>query len=60
MENKTFTAEVAQDANGNLQLVFPITMLAELGWNEGDEIEWDTTEDGTRIVARKANGQQQE
>lgn len=59
MENKTFTAEVTQDANGNLQLVFPITMLAELGWAEGDEIEWDTTDDGARIVARKANDQGQ-
>lgn len=59
MDYKTFTAEVIQDVDGNLMLVFPITMLAELGWKEGDEIEWDTTEDGTKIVARKANVQQQ-
>jgi formylmethanofuran dehydrogenase subunit D len=52
-EPKTYTARVAEE-NGELVLVFDPQMLKDLGWHEGDEIEWDTRDDA--IVVRKVNG----
>lgn len=49
---KTYTARVAEE-DGEIVLVFDPAMLAELGWNEGDEIVWEIRDDA--IVARKAN-----
>jgi len=50
---KTYTARVAEE-NGKLVLVFDPQMLADLGWSEGDEIEWDTRDNA--VVVRKVNG----
>ena len=47
---KTYTAKVAEE-DGNLVLVFPPEMLAELGWQEGDNIVWDVRDDA--IVVKK-------
>jgi bifunctional DNA-binding transcriptional regulator/antitoxin component of YhaV-PrlF toxin-antitoxin module len=49
-EIKTYTAKVAEE-NGELMLVFPPEMLAELGWQEGDNIVWDVRDDA--IVVKK-------
>lgn len=49
----TFVGTVEEDANGELYITFPESMIAHLGWVEGDVIEWDTDEQG-RVVARKA------
>lgn len=48
---KTYTVKVAEE-NGNLMLVFPPDMLADLGWQEGSNIVWEIREDA--IVVKKA------
>lgn len=49
----TFVGTVEEDENGELVITFPEEMIAHLGWKEGDEIEWDTDDNG-RVIARKA------
>lgn len=51
-EPKTYTAKVAED-NGEIVLVFDPQILADLGWAEGDEIEWEIRDDA--IIARRVN-----
>lgn len=51
-EPKIYTAKVAED-NGEIVLVFDPQILVDLGWNEGDEIEWEIREDV--IIARKSD-----
>lgn len=49
-EVKTYMAKVAEE-DGELVLVFPVEMLTELGWQEGDNIVWDVRDDA--IVVKK-------
>lgn len=51
--NATFVGTVEEDANGELIITFPEEMIAHLGWQEGDVIEWDTDDLG-RVIARRA------
>jgi len=53
MEQQTYTAEVIEE-NGELMLVFPPNMLEKLGWAEGDTIVWDSAEDGSYLIVRRA------
>jgi len=48
---QTYICKVAEE-NGQLVLVFDPQVLADLGWTEGDNIEWDIRDDA--IVVRKA------
>ena len=39
-----YTVRVEQDPNtGDLILPIPDELLAEVGWGEGDELEWEET-----------------
>jgi hypothetical protein len=39
-----YTVRVEQDPNtGDLILPIPDELLAEMGWGEGDELEWEET-----------------
>lgn len=51
-EPKTYTAKVAEE-DGEIVLVFDPQMMEDLGWREGDEIEWEIREDA--LIARKVN-----
>jgi hypothetical protein len=50
-EPKTYIAQVAEE-QGEIVLVFDPQMLADLGWVDGDTIEWEIRDDA--VVARKA------
>lgn len=50
-EPKTYIARVAEDG-GEIVLVFDPQMLEDLGWADGDTIEWEIRDDA--VVARKA------
>lgn len=43
---------VEEDDFGEQVLVFPSDMLAELGWKEGDTIEWTSQVDGSAILTK--------
>ena len=47
-----YQGKVAEE-NGQTVLVFPPTMLVDLGWSEGDTIVWDIRDDA--IVVRQSN-----
>lgn len=49
---KTYQAQVI-DQDGNLALVFSLEMMQELGWNPGDEIQWEITD--TQVIVKKVH-----
>jgi len=50
----TLHATVVEDENGNLALLFPADVLSQLGWVEGDVVEWEDTPQG--VLVRKGAG----
>ena len=53
MTDKSFVCEIIEDENGELMIQFPDDLIQQLGWREGDIIDWDIDENG-RVTARKA------
>lgn len=49
----SYILEVEEDENGDQFIVFPDEVLEELGWQEGDLLDWDVR--GTGIVLSKVN-----
>ena len=49
---KSYQAQVI-DQDGNLALVFSLEMMQELGWNPGDEIQWEITD--TQVIVKKVH-----
>lgn len=49
--NKSFTGKVVQE-NDEMYLVFDANMLSELGWEDGEIVDWEITDIG--VVARKS------
>jgi len=46
-DNKTYQVAVQEDENGDIILPFPDALLAEMGWEEGDILNWKDNGDGT-------------
>lgn len=43
-----YTLEVQEDPEtGNLYLEFPVELLNQMGWAEGDDLEWIDCKDGS-------------
>lgn len=54
--NKTYTATLEEDPEtGDLMLPFTDEMLNEVGWKEGDTLEWIDNEDGSYSLVKQAN-----
>lgn len=54
MENKHWTVRVETDPEtGELVLPFPPDALAQVGWDFGDTLIWDTQEDGSVVLHKK-------
>ena len=51
--SKVYTATVEEDEDGNAVIPLPQEMLEELGWNEGDTLDWDASKDGQIILSKK-------
>jgi len=49
----SYLGKVAEE-NGKTILVFPPSMLTDLGWTEGDTIVWDIRRDA--VVVRQSDG----
>ena len=47
-KNKTYTAKIEylDAANDELCIKFPEELMKQLGWNPGDDVEWEETEIG--------------
>ena len=50
--NKTYTAIIEEDNNGDAIIPLPQEMLDELEWKEGDTIDWKDNGDGTFSLSK--------
>lgn len=56
MENKRWVVTVEEDPDtGDLILPFPPDMLEQVGWKEGDVLNWKIEEDGSWSLTRKSS-----
>lgn len=53
MTDKTWTVTLEEDENGELLLPLDDSMLKDLGWKEGDTIEWTDNKDGSWSMTKK-------
>lgn len=49
----SYILEVQEDENGDQYIVFPEEIIEDLGWQEGDLLNWDVRGEG--IVISKVN-----
>lgn len=49
----SYILEVQEDENGDQYIVLPDEIIEELGWQEGDVLNWDVRGDG--ITLSKVN-----
>lgn len=49
----SYILEVQEDENGDQFITFPDEIIEELGWEEGDILEWNLKGDG--VVLSKLN-----
>ena len=49
----SYILEVQEDDNGDQYIVFPDEVIEDLGWQEGDVLNWDVRGEG--IVISKVN-----
>jgi hypothetical protein len=49
---KVYTAEVVEDSD-ELLLQFPLELLTDLGWKEGDTLIWEPSENGSFTIKKK-------
>ena len=59
MSDKIYTVAVQEDENGDLILPFPDALLAQMGWKEGDILEWTDNKDGTYSLHKQDNSNDQ-
>lgn len=50
--SKFYTATVQEDDNGDAVIPLPEEMLEELGWKEGDTLDWKDNGDGTYSISK--------
>ncbi len=51
---KSYTITLEEDPEtGDLILPFPEDMLKEVGWKEGDTLDWEDNKDGTFSITKK-------
>jgi hypothetical protein len=50
--SKRYTIPIESDENDDLLLKLPDDLLDELGWQEGDVLEWSEDIDGTLLLKR--------
>lgn len=51
--NKSWTLEVQESPTGDQFIEFPPEALEEVGWKEGDQIEWTDNGDGSWTLTKK-------
>jgi bifunctional DNA-binding transcriptional regulator/antitoxin component of YhaV-PrlF toxin-antitoxin module len=48
-----YKAKVEEDSNGNLILIFPDELMEEMGWEVGDDLEWNVVNGEVEIFNLK-------
>lgn len=52
--SKKFIVQVQETEEGDLIIEFPQEIIDEMGLMEGDELDYDLTEDGQGFIIKKA------
>lgn len=52
-EQTQWTLDVQEDENGDAVIQFPDDLLAKVGWQEGDALQWRDLGDGTWSLSKK-------
>ncbi len=54
MENKKWTVEIEEDPNDPEQLILPLPgeMLEQVGWRDGDTLDWQDNGDGSWTLTK--------
>lgn len=47
--DKNYTLEVQKDENGELFFEFPDELLNQVGWSEGDILQWESMDSDSDI-----------
>ena len=55
-----YTVKLEEDKNGDLILPFSDKLLKEMGWKEGDTLQWKDNENGSYTLSKKDEGIQTE
>ncbi len=50
--SKSYLINLEDGEDGEVILPFPAEMLSELGWNEGDTLDWTDNKDGTFSIKK--------
>jgi len=48
-----YTIQLEEDEYGNLIMPFTAEMLEEVGWKEGDTLEWTDNKDGSFMITKQ-------
>jgi len=51
-----YTVKLEEDKNGDLILPFSDKLLKEMGWKEGDTLQWKDNENGSYTLSKKDEG----
>lgn len=51
-----YTVKLEEDKNGDLILPFSDKLLKEMGWKEGDTLQWKDNENGSYTLSKKDDG----
>ena len=49
---KIYTLDVKENENGDAIIEFPEDVMAQAGWNEGDNIQWTDNKDGSWTLTK--------
>ena len=52
----SYTLDLQEDSAGDLYLSFPAEMIEELGWEEGDILEWNLKGNGIQLYRLNDSG----
>jgi len=55
MNQKTWTADIGEDSNGELVVNLPSDILNQMGWDAGTELIWEEHNDGTWSFRKNEN-----
>ena len=48
----SYILEVQEDQNGDQYITFPDEVVEELGWQEGDTLDWQDNKDGSWLISK--------
>ena len=57
MTKGQWTVKITENSDGDAVLEFPDELIQQVGWREGDEVEWDDNGDGSYTLTKKTKSE---